>query len=388
MLYSTDNPLHNVIPSLPHLSIPLYKPEPTTHSPLNEISDLVNFTSHTMSNSNTGNPEQLYHQSDNMFTYRPEDLVVWGDAESHISGYAVVTTVDQLLQTDQDNVFQPLYSIPPVPVAHFQTPSLNTYSPSHSSHYSPPSVVIPPTPSTTYSPQPYLSPWQINGNISSTPTTPLTIPPMLSAHSEPVASPRPAQGLSYQEQITSWKRARELPAAMGNPEFIPQKMYRPHTSSDIKRYIEEVALDLPIIFWMEGPDECGIPLTDALHSRTKRLRDHDMEVFEGRGPSVSIRLEWPGYRQWSRQIPTKDFKSPPRPINMTKLCKNVAKCVQRFINERQHCELEDGADSRWRVGDGPRHRGLKLEDLVLVSLHHVSMGSWQPQLRLRPRLRP
>lgn len=92
---------------------------------------------------------------------------------------------------------------------------------------------------------------------------------------------------------------------------------------------------------------------------------------------------------------------------MTKLCKNVAKCVQRFINvrptyfiliisglpklliqERQHCELEDGADSRWRVGDGSHHRGLKLEDLVLVSLHHVSMGSWQPQLRLRPRLRP
>ena len=78
---------------------------------------------------------------------------------------------------------------------------------------------------------------------------------------------------------------------MGNPEFIPQKMYRPHTTSDIKRYIEEVSLDPPIIFWMGGPDECGIPLTDALHSRTKRLRDHDREVFEGRGPSVSIRLE-------------------------------------------------------------------------------------------------
>lgn len=97
--------------------------------------------------------------------------------------------------------------------------------------------------------------------------------------------------MTYQEQVTHWKRARELPVAIGNAEFIPQKMYRPHTTSDIKRYIEEVSLDPPIIFWMEGPEECGIPLTDALHSRTKRLLNHDKEVFEGRGPSVSIRLE-------------------------------------------------------------------------------------------------
>ena len=79
--------------------------------------------------------------------------------------------------------------------------------------------------------------------------------------------------------------------AGGNTEFIPQKMYKPHTTSDIKRYINEVTLDQPILFWMEGPDECGIPLVDALHSRTRRLLDHDVEVFEGRGPSVSIRLE-------------------------------------------------------------------------------------------------
>lgn len=42
---------------------------------------------------------------------------------------------------------------------------------------------------------------------------------------------------------------------------------------------------------MTGPEECGISLTDALHSRVKRLRDRDLPVFEGRGPSVSIRLE-------------------------------------------------------------------------------------------------
>lgn len=46
--------------------------------------------------------------------------------------------------------------------------------------------------------------------------------------------------------------------------------------------------------------------------------------------------------------------------------------------------MEDDADHRWRIGEGPND--IKLEDLVLVSMHHVSLGSWQPQLRLlRPR---
>ena len=52
--------------SLPHLSIPQYNFEPSTHSPLNEISDLVNFAPHTMastSNSNTGNSEPFFYQS-------------------------------------------------------------------------------------------------------------------------------------------------------------------------------------------------------------------------------------------------------------------------------------------------------------------------------------
>lgn len=68
-------------------------------------------------------------------------------------------------------------------------------------------------------------------------------------------------------------------------------MYKPHTNSDRKRYVEEIVLDAPIYFWMSDPEECGIPLTDALHSRVKRLQNRNCSVFEGRGPSVSIRLE-------------------------------------------------------------------------------------------------
>ena len=118
---------------------------------------------------------------------------------------------------------------------------------------------------------------------------------------------------------------------------------------------------------------------------------------------LSFFFQWPGYRQWSRQIPTKDFRSPPGPITIAKLAKNVAKCVQRFmlvstssfmflpffswhyLKDRKMLPMEDGSDEKWRIGD--RHGDIKVEDLMLVSIHHVSLGSWQPHLRLR-RPRP
>lgn len=82
-------------------------------------------------------------------------------------------------------------------------------------------------------------------------------------------------------------------------------MYKPHTNSDRKRYVEEVGLEGPLYFHSEGGC-CGISLADALHSRVKSLRLKDEPVFEGRGPSVSIRLEvtplWP-YAERSKLIP-------------------------------------------------------------------------------------
>ena len=77
----------------------------------------------------------------------------------------------------------------------------------------------------------------------------------------------------------------------GAGPLVPQPMYKPHTTSDRKRYVEEVLLEAPLFFISEHAQQYGIPLKDALHFRTKKLRDRDQVVFEGRGPSVSIRLE-------------------------------------------------------------------------------------------------
>jgi len=205
---------------------------------------------------------------------------------------------------------------------------------------------------------------------------------LLQQDSQGLTSDPNQPGFTHRQQLQLFRDALDLPSHGAGP-FIPQPMYKPHTTSDRKRYVEDVLLEPPIYFFVEhsNSDQYGISLHDALHSRVKNLVNREQVVFEGRGPSVSIRLEWPGYRQWSRQIPTKDFRSPPGPITIAKLAKNVAKCVQRFMLDRKSLPMEEGYDDKWRIGDGLGC--LKLEDLMLVSIHHVSLGSWQPHLRLR-----
>jgi hypothetical protein len=90
-------------------------------------------------------------------------------------------------------------------------------------------------------------------------------------------------------QVTVWDLARAYPAARGIP--VPQKMYKPHTQSDRRRYVEEVELEPPIMFYLQGPGDCGIPLRDALTGKYIRLTGRDDPMFRERGPSVSIRLK-------------------------------------------------------------------------------------------------
>lgn len=185
------------------------------------------------------------------------------------------------------------------------------------------------------------------------------------------------------EHVVKWKAIRDQAITVtGTTIYIPQSIYQPYTEADRVRYIEKADLKEPIIFKTAHPDQWGIALDDALKAKMKDLHDKDDNMFENCGPSVSIRLQWPGYRAWTKQIPTMDFKSPKGPITRAKLAKNIANCVKRFIEEKEKERMEMEADRRWRVGT----RYIRMEDLILVSLHHISKGSWQPQLRLRTAL--
>ncbi|KAF7770486.1 hypothetical protein Agabi119p4_6460 [Agaricus bisporus var. burnettii] len=304
----------------------------------------------------------LYDTQPAIYAQAPYISSEWNQQLSAMHGQPMHAAQQQRYSYADETTMYPVYPIPTTSAAPMPSSSAPTVP---SPHLSLPAL----------SPGPH-TPATLALSVGNSPN----IQPATAVSNSPQ---EPARGIyTHRQQQQFFREALSLPIAGVSGPFVPQQMYKPHTNSDRRRYVEEIELDAPIFFWMTGPDECGIPLSDALHSRVKRLRDRDVAVFEGRGPSVSIRLEWPGYRQWSRQIPTKDFRSPPGPITLAKLAKNVAKCVQRFIEDRQHSRLEDDADPAWRVGlSGPRV--ITLDDIILVSMYHVSLGSWQPQLRLK-----
>jgi hypothetical protein len=91
---------------------------------------------------------------------------------------------------------------------------------------------------------------------------------------------------SYQRESIGWP----VGFSYQRGPIVPQKRYKPHTSSDRRRYVEEVNLEPAIFFYRQMPDELGIPLRDALHGRFARLAGRDEPMFKERGPSISVRI--------------------------------------------------------------------------------------------------
>ncbi|KAG2129221.1 uncharacterized protein EDB93DRAFT_122734 [Suillus bovinus] len=165
--------------------------------------------------------------------------------------------------------------------------------------------------------------------------------------------------------------------------LVPQRVYQPRGEAEREKYVHTANLSLPIFFYAEKPNELGITLEEILKKNSRRLSDRDDLMFEGGGQSISVRIEWPGYPPWNRQLLTRDYRKTPGPITKAKLAKSLANYIRKFMQKMTtHC-MEADSDPMWRIS--PRH--IKFEDLILVSLNHVSQGSWQPQLRLRRQMR-
>ena len=72
--------------------------------------------------------------------------------------------------------------------------------------------------------------------------------------------------------------------------MVPQKRFKPNTSSDRRRHVDQIQLEPSINFYMSKPDELGIPLRDALHGRFARLVGRNEPMFQGSGPSISLHI--------------------------------------------------------------------------------------------------
>ncbi|KIJ63114.1 hypothetical protein HYDPIDRAFT_29803 [Hydnomerulius pinastri MD-312] len=136
-------------------------------------------------------------------------------------------------------------------------------------------------------------------------------------------------------------------------------------------------------FNLERPVELGIRISDILDGHENFLRLEDRKgLVEAMGKTtVSLRFQWPGYQLWTKAVASKNWKRSRSPLTREKLAEVVAKAVQQFIKDHRNapCDVDNTA---WRVGPN----GIQVADVVLVALHHVSTGSWQPELcLLNPR---
>jgi len=155
----------------------------------------------------------------------------------------------------------------------------------------------------------------------------------------------------------------------GGSACIHQRPYRRPKGDPLEDYHNGEL----ITFRVNG--QCGMPLKSALDCMYGGLIGRDDPMFLGSKSSISIRLEWLNCPSWTQQMRTKDWKRKPSPISKAKLATEVAKKVKRFLEDMR-------PNHRGSQGDPLSPSRLDFDRLTLVALEHVSMGSWQPHLRL------
>ncbi|KAH0840240.1 hypothetical protein J3R83DRAFT_1246 [Lanmaoa asiatica] len=97
--------------------------------------------------------------------------------------------------------------------------------------------------------------------------------------------------------------------------------------------------------------------------------------------TFTLRIQWPGYKHWSKTLAAVDWTKSRDPITHVKLAQAVANGVRDLIVKYRD-EPYDPDYAEWNVGP----KGIQLDQICLVALHNVSRGSWQPQLcLLEPR---
>jgi hypothetical protein len=129
---------------------------------------------------------------------------------------------------------------------------------------------------------------------------------------------------------------------------VPQQRWTP-SEVDFSRHVEGAVLQLPIYF-VNGNGGVGFWLPDILQGRFRGLCNGDREAPLGGKSTTHIRInvsaypyyfchsclsmpsQWPGYRSWKRQIPTRDETRARNPITLARFMKYVAVSLDKFFD--------------------------------------------------------
>ncbi|KAI0248869.1 hypothetical protein BJV78DRAFT_1114999, partial [Lactifluus subvellereus] len=148
---------------------------------------------------------------------------------------------------------------------------------------------------------------------------------------------------------------------------VPQTLWLPHSVTDRRQHVLEAELQMPIFF------ECsngglGLSLDDTFNGRFQNLLRAQQFAPLGYKTTTHIRIGWPGYVEFRRQVQIRDETAQRNPVTMSRFALHLARSVDAFLRLY-----------RWRIGQGPD--SIMRNDIMIIGAVHVSAGSWMPILQ-------
>lgn len=160
---------------------------------------------------------------------------------------------------------------------------------------------------------------------------------------------------------------------------VPQRGWVPADEVDIRRHVASAVLQLPI-FFVNHNGGLGFRLPDILRGCDRELHNANSFATLGGKYTTHVRIHWPGYEYWKRQIATRDETHARNPITMARFMRHIGASVDKFFRE---C-LSKGyvaTDPRWQI-TMPGGGGITAEEVKVIGAIHISAGSWMPILQL------
>ncbi|KAI0298551.1 hypothetical protein BC826DRAFT_997978 [Russula brevipes] len=161
---------------------------------------------------------------------------------------------------------------------------------------------------------------------------------------------------------------------------VPQTLRPPMSITDREQHVMDARLQMPIFF--EGSDgTLGLSLEAVASGRCHGLVDAQALAPLGKKSTTSIRICWPGYIEYKRQISVRDETPQHNNITISRFAHHIGQSVDAFLRT---CRPSPGyqdphhGDWRMRIGVG----GIVREDIVVIGAIHVSAASWMPILQL------
>jgi hypothetical protein len=158
---------------------------------------------------------------------------------------------------------------------------------------------------------------------------------------------------------------------------IPQVRWSPENVNDHRQHVAEATLQMPIYFVQEN-GVLGLSLDDAINGRCQTLRDSRTQAQLGGRTTTHIRIGWPGYNEFKRQVQIRDETPTRNPITVGKFAHHVGRSVEAFLQKLTPSQTQMAELDRWAIGQG----GINPINIRIIGAIHVSAGSWMPILQL------